>query len=260
MAHNRKLSEHYRTALGRYRLQSPILNPQGFGVDGVALQMSYKTGLKNLLVELEGQEDGRWLNQMYGGRWFDCKLRTANLAVEAIEQEFERVKAEATRNGHSVPTEMPEEMLERYHEALAKLDCVKEEIDKLRDALAKIEAREAIEDNDLVLKDGAIGTGKLLDGILSRIDGQKVSINDDNVLVIRDERSPYNGMRVVDYREHIVKPYVTELRRLRAEDREQARKEERPLKHPRPPLPEWPDAVPNPNHQEQSKPRRVRRR
>jgi hypothetical protein len=92
--------------------------------------------------------------------------------------------------------------------------------------------------------------------VCAYIDRQRVDMVDDN-LVIVTEGSPYFGMLVADYREHVCKPWNAELRRQMAE-KERLRAEEikakghsdisislNPRKVNPASLPPWPDGVVN---------------
>jgi hypothetical protein len=65
------------------------------------------------------------------------------------------------------------------------------------------------------LRYGPVCTGRLFQGLLSEIDGQVVGRQDD-IMIIRDKRSPYNGMAVSDYRS-MSNAWLAQIRRADAE-------------------------------------------
>ena len=64
------------------------------------------------------------------------------------------------------------------------------------------------EAEDHVLKNGPLGVSQLRHGILSQLDGQKISQSDKGELFISDERSPYLGLKTSIYFEEVVRPYL----------------------------------------------------
>ena len=100
------------------------------------------------------------------------------------------------------------------------------------------------------------GNALLRNGQLVSIDEQLTAFKDD-ILIISDPASPYNGMAVSDYRDHVVKPWTAERRQMMIEKEKQRAKEilktgksdievhlSRRKIHPST-LPKWPVDVPN---------------
>jgi hypothetical protein len=110
----------------------------------------------------------------------------------------------------------------------------------------------------MVLRYGLMGVGKMRDGILNVIDGQKCGQTIDGTIIIEDARSPYNGMAVSDYRE-LIKSWFehkreiekNKLRQMQREARENGRiaptqlPSQAPHKVSRESLPKWPEGVRN---------------
>ncbi len=180
--------------------QSPVLNPTKYSLNWTALSLSDENGLRRGLEEYERRGNPDAASDYYG------KIQIAEMAAEKKEEEFERFKQQKVNLGYRPPTEMPSDMRERYEEALAELDVVKEEACKIKSALLKWGKKKQEDSDRQVLYYGPIGHGK--GDPLREIDGQTVKQNKNGILNIDDHRSPYNKMRVVDYRERIVLPFI----------------------------------------------------
>ena len=90
-----------------------------------------------------------------------------------------------------------------------------------------------MEDSKL-LRYGPVGTGRIGEGnVLCILDGQTVKPNSEGILAIDDDRSPYNGMTVADYKAHLVLPWLTIHQPVYSIDRAY--------------LPPWPEGVPRPD-------------
>lgn len=203
---------------------SPILNEKNRSyIDPKTWQLATKGGLKGLLIELTGQAE-----------------RAAGL-LEKIDQEFENLKVSARRQGATEPVELPPDLEKLKLEGEARFDVTNEELDYLRNILAGIEAREQAVEESKILLWGPRGSGH--GSPLREIDGQKVRANWKGDLVIDCKKSPYHKMRVVDYREKVIKPFLAWQRRpLSFEERELAC-QDRP---PRGGTVAWADLPPRP--------------
>lgn len=177
--------------------------------------------------------------------------------LAVVTEKFERYCTQRVNQGHARPTLWPSALLTERVEIEAAIDVRGRELEFLQDKLTNqyIEPEQAKEISD-VLAYGPRGHSQLRNGVLAVIDGQRVDMVDDN-LVITTEGSPYCGMRVADYREYISKPWIAERRqRMLASERKRAaeikatghsdiviRLDHRKI-HPSS-LPKWPDGVVN---------------
>ena len=237
------------------KMKSPILNPAGFHVADIALQMSDKAGLKSLLTELEGNEEGKfWSHSPSPARWLNSRIKNAELAIAGIEDRFQNVRQQAVNAGHRPPSKMPKDMTEELLRSEARLDVVLEETEKIRKLLSEIERREQKQDDKKVLQRGPMGAGRLVDGICVWLDGQCVEPDHENVLRIIDDRSPYNGMRTADYFEFVQKPWCKLRDKMQTEERKRGEDDPgySPRRNARPPLPPWPVNVPRPEAKEEN--------
>jgi hypothetical protein len=145
---------------------------------------------------------------------YEKKIKRQEETVAAVEQDW---RASLQRMGKPIPAEPPGDVLRQRMEAEAKLDILGEEKDWLEKELKKMEAKAKAEDDRKVLYYGPQGSGK--GDPLREIDGQKVE-NRKGELVIADGRSPYDGMRIADYREKLVGPYLKNHDRTRPVEKE----------------------------------------
>lgn len=175
-----------------------------------------------------------------GGRQTLYDKRAIEIAIlereEKIIPDFQRNLDDATIDfesfctnqmniGRNRPEVWPKHLLERRLLAEAGLDITKRELEVLKDQLQTrfIEPIKEAEEKSM-LAFGPIGTAQLQNGVVALIDGQAVE-RIDGILVIVSEKSPYRGLAVSDYREHVVKPFVI-ARRKQAEELVKKRAEE----------------------------------
>jgi hypothetical protein len=170
---------------------STILNEKNRNyMDPGTWQMASKSGMGGLIKELEGQAE------------------RAVALLGTMDTELENRKVTARRQGAAEPTELPADLRKLKFETEARLDVTREELDYIRGILAKIEAREEKErDAKYLLTSGPGGAGKMRNGVLAEIDGQSVKVNRKGDLIIDCPKSPYHKMAVLDYKEHVVKPF-----------------------------------------------------
>jgi len=230
MAHNRRIEGPYKAAYEGFKINSPILNPQNGRANEEFAHRTLKA-LQGLLLKYTKEGDPQKNAGTLG--W----IQAAQEKVNNLEFEFQRYTQRSINQGYAAPEEMPKHLLNDYHEALAWLDIKKEEADKLRKLIKEKETSEKQEMEHRrrreVLRFGPQGNGA--GNPLREIDGQNVAIDEDGELGICEEHSPYNGMKVRNYREFIVKPF---LKKRSGMSRTQT--------IPRSKLPAWPKEVPTP--------------
>jgi len=226
---------------------SPVLNPSLRDTAGTALALGDLHGCEALLVELVGEKDGLYRDE--NGKPQTAGIPVAEARLEAMDAEFTGLQARAKREGRRCPTEMPPDMAARRVEQEARLGAARDEAAELKKRIAAFKAEEEKEAARRLLPRGPEGTGKLCptadapQGRLVLIDGQSVAPDPKTgELVIAEAKSPYHGVRVADYREFVVHPYLLERQRLYREQLEAWRRD-----HPNDPLPAkppvpWPPA------------------
>jgi len=176
------------------KAKSPILDSKNRShMDSCVWQFADVRGLSGLITELEGSQ-----------------TRAAEL-LATIDAEFENQKVRARRLGKVEPTEIPQDLAKEQLEAQARADVIALELAFVREKLVEAEARIAAAADDKVLMYGPIGSGRCEP--LVEIDGQAVKADDEGILRINCKKSPYNGMRICDYREMVCKPFQAWQRR-----------------------------------------------
>jgi hypothetical protein len=229
----------------RYKKSSPIFNPGRTGLDLGSLSTC-----KAELLELEGDENG----QIAQGRDLVlAKIPQLEQSLKDIQASFEQMQKQAKHEGRTLE-EMPGYMQEDYEKAEARLMVRRLESMKLRERINALEAAQVEKpSDDKVLRYGPIGTGRMQptedfpDGRLVEIDGQRLDFIDGG-LVITDDRSPFNGMKLIHYKEHVLKPFRKEQKRRRKIALECAQKD-KPIPKECKKMPEfrfWPEAVARP--------------
>jgi hypothetical protein len=97
----------------------------------------------------------------------------------------------------------------------------------------------------MVLKYGPQGTGK--GEPLRELDGQTITLREDGVLFINDERSPYHLMSVLDYREYLIMPFLlSRSSTVKNKFGQEVKISTRGRGITRENLPPWPSSVPKP--------------
>jgi hypothetical protein len=119
-----------------------------------------------------------------------------------ILTEFKNHQQRRINEGWHKPTKMPPEMEKSYWDLEARINVREDEVLKLQQILDEFQKEIDDKHKAEVLKDGAEGSSQLRDGIVWKIDGQKVSVI-KGWPVIDEQYSPFDGMRVADYRQHV---------------------------------------------------------
>ncbi|MBN2319294.1 MAG: hypothetical protein JXR49_09470 [Acidobacteria bacterium] len=203
-----------------YRKQSRILN---HGTSGLTLDLRT---CRDLLRELEERCDGCRVAVAFS-KGKPIREKTVGL-LEFVQIQLDKVRAEypdyvqrKQRETGVLPTEMPAEMKERLERAEAQVFVKELEAITLRDKISILEAEQKAEPERQPLAHGPRGHGRIKptqkfpEGRLVEIDGQSVDYQRGS-LVIKDPKSIFDGLTVLDYRRYVIHPYRRELRRRRA--------------------------------------------
>lgn len=182
--------------------------------------------------------------------------------VKDIEEKFAENNRKRIRAGQDLLLTFPEPWLTGYYRARAQLTTLRGESEILQNWLKVYTDHDKEVEDSKVLEYGLRGHGvfhgtrasnpNLVD-VLKEIDGQRCELTDDEVLIIRDIRSPYNGMLVSDYRK-LCKIYQEERRKAEEQAFKLLQEQfaEQGLPAPKPPvkapsrvnkanLPKWPE-------------------
>ena len=132
-------------------------------------------------------------------------------AVMEAHNAFASYQAGRKREGRAVDDVWPTHILSRRCKAEARLDVAKREKEFLEERLEKYYSKVEAELENVCLEYGPRGNGRLRDGRLAEIDGQRVEYvkleDGDEILVIAQKNSPYYGMSCSDYRNFVVTPW-----------------------------------------------------
>jgi len=243
----------YTDFFDRYLLDSTILNA-GSKTIGVHTEFMDLPGIKGALAQIEGDENGRY--KTHWGETFFSSISLAQQKLGELKNTYKAVCDRKEAQGHKRPNQWPPELLVQRLRWEAKLDVLRREAEFLNDKIANYQQQKQVEHNKAVLVYGPRGNGSLRNGVLAEIDGQETGYKDETLIII-DSASPFRGMAVSDYREHVSKPWLAQ-RRQWMNEKELKRKQEILEKgfsniesqlglrkiHPCS-LPKWPDGVPN---------------
>jgi hypothetical protein len=209
-SHRRKEKEYgtnvnatYSESYVGFRNASKILNAER--IPNVHSIIADKETMSSLLIELVGNNNGEYMED---GDWRTAFIPTTRGKLGIIKAEFEARKKQARNEGRQELTAMPDDLLVRKYTQEARLDVYLEEKDLLEERLKALAEVKEERDNKMLVY-GLQGTGKFwgtgapskeLVRVLHFIDGQECGQTADGLLIIIDDRSPYRGMAVVDYR------------------------------------------------------------
>lgn len=151
-------------------------------------------------------------------------------AVMEAHNAFQNYNEGRRREGRAVTEEYPTHLLSRKVKAEARLDVAKRELEFLKERLIKYyENPEAELLEKACLEYGPRGNGRLQNGVLFEVDGQRCTYvkteDGDEILVIAQSNSPFKGMSVADYRTHVVVPWTKQRSMLMYNQEKQRQKE-----------------------------------
>ncbi|MBN2828830.1 MAG: hypothetical protein JXR56_00755 [Candidatus Cloacimonetes bacterium] len=214
----------YSETFDRLLINSTILNSSEKGAIIVdRLEISDLSSIKSVLFELTGDQNGIVMSTKAGGD-INAIIPNAERKLALIHGRFDSYCNMKEAQGYKRPKVWPPKLLEERLKTEARLDVWKREAELLQNLVDHWKETKTERDASKVLQYGPRGNGQLKGGYLDEIDYQKVEYVGD-ILVIVDEHSPYKGMAVSSYREHIVEP-VRAAQRKRMFDLEKQRKRE----------------------------------
>jgi hypothetical protein len=257
-----KVGEHrqYDLTFDRLAWDSFILNPgharRSEWNFGLLHDLSNRQGLERLLQEWKGNGNGRTLDR-HGVEVPSHQLKNKQ-EIGALQERFEGLNQRRINKGMRPLKEMRSDMLTELYQLEAQSDIIAAEIAQLEKLLTTHVEKDDKTATEKVLRYGPRGdsySGRP-DRVITELDGQHVEPDREGVLRIRDERSPYHGMRVIDYRERVISTFRTQQKQQAAQRLERAQQAAREKGLPlptRPPavggavrredLPDWPEGV-----------------
>lgn len=154
--------------------------------------------LKGLKAELLGDSGGKfYLN----GFETTASIPTILKRIEELGERIRNHKLQRQNQGFADDEKLPKELSEEMSKLLGTLDVRLAELKDVDKRLKVFEDREKAVSDHFVLAYGLQMMGRLRGGILAEIDGMTVGRTAEGILIINDERSPYNGMSIPDYRQ-----------------------------------------------------------
>lgn len=208
-------------------------------------------GIRNALLELEGNPSGKLFNPDRG-IYQPALIPAIREELEILEERFAHYQQDRLNNGFEKPEKWPSGLAEERYKLEALLDIRLHEAQRLRDMLRPFdEAREKAEAAKVLQygpQQSCYGTP------ISEMDGQRVGFI-RGVLCIDDERSPYDGLALFEYRKMASK-WVNARNEKWMQDIAKAKQHFRETGEriavrdiggatvvPREELPEWPEGV-----------------
>jgi hypothetical protein len=186
----------YHESLNRLASQSELLSGSG-GRPSVHSTLADRENIVGMIAEREGNTDRVYYRN---GEKMPAIIPSIEEKIHWIDEQYEDYKRSCRREGKEIPDFMPQEMFLRKIRHEAELDVTIAEIKVLKQRLSEFSDAEELQSQEQVLKNGLMQHGKMQNGTLSTIDGQTVSQLHDGTLYINDKRSPYNLLKVVDFR------------------------------------------------------------
>jgi hypothetical protein len=190
---NPTYDEHYI----RLKNQSDILTANPGERPNITTVFWDKENCQERLVEYQGDDQGFYLRN---NQKTLALIPSVKLRLQKIEDDFERYQKQRVNQGFAKPTEMLPELFEKQSKLFALQDILEEEAAKILHRLATMIDEETHQEDDMVLQYGLQLIGKLRDGVLAEMDGQTCTQNEEGLVIISDQRSPFNGMAISDYR------------------------------------------------------------
>jgi hypothetical protein len=176
-----------------FREQSPYLSKQnGYNINSI-VDWS-KPSIESALITITGDSKGFYKKS---GEWHMAFIPFVEARLEEMKKAYESFQQDAKRQGKEVPL-LPPEMEARMNKLSAQLVVLNEERTVLEGMLKDIAAKEEKEEELHCLEYGLKQSGRLQDGILVSLDGQRIVQDEDGLLII--DSGIYKGMDVPSYR------------------------------------------------------------
>lgn len=256
--------EAYTDFFMRYKVESNILNAGAQSRPSAYTVLWDKVNIENEILKRVGDSKGKY---MQSGLENTAYIPFVEMQLNEIDRRFKTYQRKRLNMGYSETDEMPSDLLKEQLKKQARLDVIKSEVEVLNKKLKEYTDVIEKDEDERVLEYGLQGSGVFhgtkaknpdLINVLKEMDGQRLELNADGLLIIKDKRSPYNGMSVADFRALCVvykqmrrEQDRAKLKRLQAEAREQGLPVPQQLpahslkKVNKKSLPDWPEGVRN---------------
>jgi hypothetical protein len=200
----------YHEAYDRGRLNSDVLNGGGRNPNIHSVLQWDRNTIKNRIFSLTGDEKGCFDNPMPSVT-IRAEIPALKIKLAEFQQEFLNYQQTRVSMGYPRPKDdqWPPNLLTDRLTAEASLDVKNEELTVLQDWLEHYVETDTKSEDSLMLQFGLLSNCQLfgtrtenpdLIGTIKSIDMQAVSLTSEGLPYISDERSPYAGLLVSDYR------------------------------------------------------------
>jgi hypothetical protein len=194
----------YNDHYDRRMLQSDILNGGNQHVNAFTTLWD-KTNIINALRVIKGDQDGAYDT---ADGTFASKMQLRKIKLKELEAKWQKYVKDQQDQGYGKPMHWPERLLNEKYETEAEYDVFLLEVEELERRLFNLVDPEKKKEGEVLqygLKQethmhGTRCVDTKLIGVLKDIDGQTVKKLSNGLLIINDDRSPYHGLSVPDYR------------------------------------------------------------
>lgn len=187
----------YDQAFDHLKMSSIVMNSsarsRSFSHSG---DWSSRQYIKLLIDEWKGNETGRYYSPE-SRQWVLARIPLLQQKLTELEKQYAGREQQAENEGKEF-TEA-QDLHERKMQLQAAMDISNEELAVLEDILKNLKEEDEEIEERKILSRGLAQAGRLRDGILCELDGQRCEMIND-VLIIVEPSSPYRGMSVKDYR------------------------------------------------------------
>jgi len=192
--------------VSRFRSESRIFNPQPGSLYDPLVMLGSIHSMKSYLLELVGSDDkdGQYYRND-ANQWATSRIPALEWAIKQIDQKFSEHQKFQMNLGKTKPTKLPSELEQAMNELQAKLIVAKEERDHLIQAIDQV-TREEIGKKKRPLPRKQWSQRKHVDNVLIEVAGWQVRPNDEGIMHIQDETSPFNGLAVHRFVSQVLRP------------------------------------------------------
>ncbi len=218
----------------KFRSGSQVLNPVNNSLNRSFIPSDINN-LKTWLLEIQGNGNGEYYDPRNAQSYPGDKIRERGFApskivrlqdeLKHLEEQHNKYVEGRLASGYPKPTEWPERALHQKKTVEARIQVANEEIDKLKELIAKLEQKKAEGKGKHLLGDPRYwSAGNLRDGILVQVGPWKVKPDEEGLLRISDPTSPYDSMPVWQFRSQVVRPMYQEFKYRREHQTQLAKK------------------------------------
>ncbi len=183
------------------------------------------TNLERHLLQIKGNEKGIYFDSHF--RETPASLSILQEKQKELEKKWEQYGVDQLKIGNPRPKQMPVQMQEESDKIAARIQVCNEEIEWLEKHLKLAQEQKAKSRGSLLTHPKYWGGSELKDGILVSIGPWDVKPDEQGMLRISDQDSPYFSMPVWKFKAEILNPmsnennhrHYTEEKAAVAEDR-----------------------------------------